>query len=139
MADSLATRPGISEQAASMATPRPTIAAIFSGAGPDGPLLSAAVDQVGQPDAFAAVQYADSLLGMDFMAGQGKQVDILFDDIDGTFPTACTASGVEQHPVLLADRTDFWNRLNGADFVIGVHNAHQRCVLPDGVFPLDRR
>lgn len=38
--------------------------------------------------------------------------------------------------MLLADRTDFWNRLNGADFVIGVHNAHQRCVLPDGVFHL---
>lgn len=107
MADSLATRPGISGTSGLDGNPQADNRRNIFGSGPMAPLLSAAVDQVGQTDAFAAVQCADSLLGMDFMAGQGKQVDILFDDIDGDVSYRLHCVGVEQHPVLLADRHRF--------------------------------
>lgn len=106
------------------------------GARPVAPFLGTAVNQVGQADALAAVQRANALLGMDFVAGQGERSMFCSTTLIGTLPTACTAVGVEQHAVFFAHGTDFGDRLNGADFIIGVHNADQRGILPNGVFHL---
>ena len=74
--------------------------------------------------------------GMDFVAGQGEQVNVLFDHVDRDIAYCLHRVGVEQHAVFFAHGTDFGDRLNGADFIIGVHNADQRGILPNGVFHL---
>ena len=41
---------------------------------------------------------------------------------------------VEKHAVLVADLTDFENRLNRADFVIHAHDGNERRIRADGGF-----
>ena len=41
---------------------------------------------------------------------------------------------VEKHAVLVADLTDFENRLNRADFVIHAHDGNERRIRTDGGF-----
>ena len=44
--------------------------------------------------------------------------------------------GVKQNAVLMADRADLRNRLNGADLVVGGHDRNKAGVLADRGFQL---
>ncbi len=40
---------------------------------------------------------------------------------------------MEDNLLLLGDLADFLNGLDGADFVVAVHDGHQDGIIPDGI------
>ena len=90
-------------------------------------------------DALADVKRADPLGRVDFMARKGKHVNVLLLDIDRHIADGLHRIGVEQNAFIAADFPDFRNRLDGADFVVRVHDGDQRRIRPNGLFNLLRR
>ena len=79
-----------------------------------------------------AVEHADALGAVEFVAGEGQHVDVLLLDVDGQMSRRLHGVGVEQDALLPADRADLRNGLDGADLVVGVHDGDQAGVGPDG-------
>ena len=56
--------------------------------------------------------------------------------LTGTLPTACVASVWNSTPLLFRDLADLRDRLDHADFVVGVHDADQDGLVGDRVLQL---
>jgi len=100
--------------------------------------LCAALDQILQPDSFVHIQQADALLRVKFMTGKRKQVNLLFMHVDRHVAGCLNRIRVKQNSMLVADVGKLVNRLDCTDFVICVHDGHERGIVPQGRFQLFR-
>ena len=66
------------------------------------------------------------------MGGQGQHVDALGVYVNGQVAHSLNGVGVEGNALFPAQGSNFSDRLDGADFVVGEHDGHQGGVLPDG-------
>src|SRR5579863_1526994 len=82
--------------------------------------------------AAANVERADSLRSINLVRGNGQQVDVVFLHVDGNFADSLHAIGCEEDAVLLGDFADFLDRVNDANFVVGIHDGDQNCFRRDG-------
>src|SRR6266851_2070894 len=105
----------------------------IQGAGTHAALVAAAVDDGGKLHAGIAaadVQSANALGPVNFVAAHGQQVDVVFLHIDGNLAHSLHAVHGEEDAVLLGKFADFRDRVNYANFVVGVHDGDQnRCGL----------
>ena len=106
------------------------------GAGAAVALLCAAVHELLQAHALADVQHADALGRMELVAGHAQHVDLHGLYVDLHAADGLHRVGVEEHAVLLADRGQLGDGLDGADLVVGGHDGHQRGVRADGCVQL---
>ncbi len=102
------------------------------------PLLCAAVHKILNGDAGTEVQCPHALWRVDLVSAEGEHVDILFLHVDVHVADGLHRIGVEQHAVLFADGADFRDGLDGADFVVGVHDGDQGGLIRNGGFQLIR-
>ena len=102
------------------------------GAGAVAGLLAAAVDQVLGPDALAAVQCAHALGAIELVGAHGQHIHAQLLDIHGNGTNGLHCIGVHPHAVLVGDLRNFLDGLDGADLVVGHHNADQRGIGTDG-------
>ena len=108
-------------------------------AAPLPPLLGTAMDQRSQRNTAPGVQHSHALGPMELMGGEGQQVHLHRLHIDGQVACRLDRVRVKQDPRLAADGADLGNGLDGADLVVGKHDAHQTSVRPDGIPDLLRR
>ena len=112
---------------------------VFRRAGSHAALVTAAIHLGGELDAripAADIQSADSLRAVDLVRRDRHQVDVVLDHIDGNLAERLHAIGVEQHAALVADLADLGDRLDHADFIVGVHDADQDRLVGDGIAKL---
>ena len=102
------------------------------GAGAVAGLLAAAVDQVLGPDALAAVQCAHALGAIELVGAHGQHIHTQLLDIHRNGANGLHRIGVHPHAVLVGDLRNFLDGLDGADLVVGHHNADQRGIGTDG-------
>ncbi len=102
------------------------------GAGAVAGLLAAAVDEVLGPDALAAVECTHTLGAVELVGAHGQHIhaQLLHIHRDGTH----SLNGIGVHPdaVLVGDLRDLLDGLDGADLVVGHHDADQCGVGTDG-------
>ena len=70
----------------------------------------------------ANIQATDSLRPVDFVCGEGEQVNIQLIHIQRDFPVGLDGITVEQDASLPADRTNFFHGLHDPDFIVGSHD-----------------
>ena len=107
-------------------------------AGPLAPLLSAALDDVGQRNTLTGVQQSHALGTVEFVGGQRQHIDVLCLHVN--VKVACRLYGVsvEQDAFLFAYCADLRNGHNGANLVVGIHNGNQTGILSDRICHLRR-
>ncbi len=96
--------------------------------------LTAAIDQILGPYALAAVQGAHALGAVELVGAHGQHIhaQLLHVHRDGTH--SLHGVGVHPHAMLVSDLGDFLDGLDGADLVVGHHDADQRGIGTDGSF-----
>ena len=94
-------------------------------------LLAAAVDEVLGPDALLAVQCAHALGAVELVGAHGQHIHAQLFDVhrDGTH--SLHRIGVHPDAVLVGDLRDLLDGLDGADLVVGHHDADQRGIGAD--------
>ncbi len=102
------------------------------GAGPLAPLLSAALDEVGQDDALFGVEDANALGTVELVGGEGQKINVVFLHVDGDVAHSLDRVGVEENAGPAADGADLPDGLDGADLVVGVHDGDQAGLRRDG-------
>ena len=105
-------------------------------AGTHAALVAAAVDDGGKLNARIAatdIQSANTLRSVDLVRGNGEKVDIVLLHIHGNLADCLHAVDGEDDAALLGDFADFRNRVDDADFIVGVHDTDQNCGGPDGL------
>ena len=90
-------------------------------------------EETEEPEAAAA---GDSDKGavpgtVEFMGGSGQHVNAHVLNINFDMSCRLYRVGVENHLPLPADLTDFLDRFNCTDFIVGKHNAYQCSIFPD--------
>src|SRR5258708_11562885 len=80
----------------------------------------------------ANIQGATTLGSVNLVPGDGHQVDVVLDHVHRNFTNRLHAVGVEQHAFALGQLADLGDRLQHADFVVGVHDADQDGLVRDG-------
>ena len=120
-------------------------------AGTETALMSPAVHLLGERDAgWAATdpESADAFGPVDFVSGEGQQVDGAAGDVDGEFAHGLGRVGVKEDAVFAAERADFADGLQGANFIVGRHDGDEErpgvfdgaaeIVEADAAFGIDR-
>jgi hypothetical protein len=90
--------------------------------------VASAVDLLGDLDAGVAaanVEGADSLGTVDLVAGDGHEVDVVGDDVDGDLADGLNGVAMEEDTLLMAELADGLDGLDDADFVVGVHDGDE--------------
>ncbi len=80
----------------------------------------------------ANIQRAHALGPIHFVPTERQQVDVVLDHIHRHFAYGLRGVGVQQDALGLGDLADLGNRLDDADFVVGVHDADQNRLVGDG-------
>ena len=106
------------------------------GAGNQAALLTAAVYQRLKGDALLHIQNAGAARTAELMAGQGQHIDAHFLHVDVHVADCLNRVGVELSANRMCQLSDFLDRLNGADLVVGRHNGNQCGVLGKLCFKL---
>ena len=107
---------------------------IFSASAAVG-LVVGAVNELGQPDAGADVERADTFGRVEFVPRHRQEVYPQLVHAHPHLAHRLCRVGVHQRAVPVGDGRDFGNRLDGADLVVGVHDGHQDSIGCDD--PLD--
>src|ERR1700722_1683348 len=110
------------------------------GAGTAIAFVMAAVKNGSDRHAGAQVQSADALGPVKFVSGDGKQIDAEAVDIDGEFAGGLHGVGVEEDSGGARDLADFFDGLNGAELVVGMHDGDERGIVAHGaanIFGID--
>ena len=81
------------------------------------------VEKLTQTRSATDVKSADSLGRIQLVAREGEQIDLERVDIDGDFSCGLHGVGVEVDVSFLGDAADFLERLDGAKFIVGVHDG----------------
>lgn len=93
--------------------------------------VAASVLAGGEVDALADVEHADALRGVQLVAGDCVEIDVL--EIDGDFAGGLDAIGMEERAGGVRDFGHRFDVLDGAELVVGVHDGDERGVGADGV------
>src|SRR6185437_8521047 len=93
------------------------------GAGPDAELLAAAMDDRFQGVAVAHDERADALGGTDLVAGDGKESDGNFREVDRNLAERLNGVRVERDSCLATSCRELRDRLDGPDLVVHPHHA----------------
>ena len=75
---------------------------------------------------------------MEFVSGRRQHIDVLRFHIERDMPYRLHRIGVEEHPALATDRAELFDRLDGADLVIGGHDSDKTGIVVDRFFQLLR-
>ena len=97
----------------------------------------AAVEKLAQARAAANVERADALGRVEFVAGEGEQIDLQRVHVERNFPGGLHGVGVEIDVGFGGDAADFFERLDGAELVVGVHDGDENGFGADGVAQFD--
>jgi hypothetical protein len=81
----------------------------------------------------ANVEGSRPLRTVDLVAGQREKIDPEFIDPDWDLADALDSIGVQEDPLRSGDRTDLLKRLDGPDFVVGVHDGDEEGLCRDGL------
>jgi len=95
------------------------------GARAEAALVMAAVEKLAEARAALDEKSADALGRVELVAGDGKEIELKRFDVDGDFPGGLYGIGVEVDVGFGGDTADFGERLNGAEFVVGVHHGDE--------------
>ena len=95
-------------------------------------LLTAAIDQVLGPYALTAVQCTHALGAIELVGAHGQHIHAQLLHIHGDGTHSLHRVGVHPHAMLVGDFGDLLDGLDGADLVVGHHNADQCGVGTDG-------
>ena len=106
------------------------------GAGTAALFLTAAGDQLVQQDALADIDGAHALGGVDLVAGNGQNIDVHGLDVHRHMAVSLDGVGVEDDALFAAQLADLGDGVDGADLVVGEHDAHHGGVGTDGSFQL---
>ena len=93
-------------------------------------LMSRTVNQRLQLDAAPEKKRTDALGGIELVPGQAQEIDAQNGDPCRNLADCLRGVGMEKDRALPRDAPDLGERLNGADFVVGVHNANSSSVAP---------
>src|SRR5204863_2623295 len=96
-------------------------------AGAETALVMAAIEKLAQTRSTADIERADSLGRIQFVAGNRKQIHLERVDVDGNFSGGLHGVGMEVDVGFFSDAADFFERLDGAKLVIGVHDGDENC------------
>src|SRR5712664_3263595 len=94
-------------------------------AGTEAALVMSAVEKLAQKGSATNVQSADALGRIQFMSGNREQIHVERVDVDGNFTRGLHSVGVEINVGFLGDAADFLEWLDGAEFVVGVHDGDE--------------
>ena len=97
-------------------------------------LLTAAIDQVLGPYALAAIQGTHALGAVELVGAHGQHIHAQLLDVHGDGTHSLNRIGVHPDAVLVGDLSDLLDGLDGADLVVGHHDADQRGIGTDGSF-----
>ena len=102
-------------------------------------LLGAPFNEGGEGNALADIEGAHPFGAVEFMAGEGEHVDVLFLDIDVYMTDRLNRVGMENNAFLPAHRAYLGDGLNAAYLIVGVHDGHEASVLADSIGDLPSR
>ena len=87
------------------------------------------------PDLYAGadIKESDSLRSVYLMGAGAHHVNMIFVHINGHMAVCLHRICVEGDPVLLCDFTDFPDRLDDTDLVIGKHDGNQNGIRTNGI------
>src|SRR6266446_7706554 len=95
-------------------------------------LMAGTVNQGFQLDTAPYIERADALGGVELVAGDGEQIDAELVDFGRDLSDRLRRVGVKANSVLPRDGADFLDRLDGADLVVGMHDAYQDRLRSNG-------
>ena len=70
------------------------------------------------------------------MCGEREHINVIACDIDRDMTHRLNGISVEDDSLVTAYLTDFTDRLNRSDLVVGIHYCNQGCILADGILNL---
>ena len=94
-------------------------------------LPGCAVDEVLGPDTLAAVQRAHALGAVELVSAHGQHIHAQLLDVHGDGTHSLNRIGVHPDAVLVGDLSDLLDGLDGADLVVGHHDADEGGVGAD--------
>src|SRR5215470_12113543 len=95
--------------------------------------MMASVEKLAKTRTAANVESADPFGRVKLVAGDGEEVDAQGVDVERNFSSRLHGVGVKENIVLRSDAADFFERLDGAEFVVGVHHGDQCGLRADGI------
>lgn len=95
------------------------------GAGAQAPLLAAAIEQGGEGVAAPYHQGTNPLGAVEFVGGEGQEGNAPGVKLQGDFAHGLGGVAEEGDTVALGDGGDLWDRVDGADFIVGGHHRQQ--------------
>src|SRR5260370_39959811 len=105
-------------------------------AGTKAALVMTAVKKLAQTCSATNVQSADALGRIQFMSGNREQIDLELVDVDRDFSRGLHGVSVEVDVGFLGEVADLFERLDGAELVVGVHDGDENGFGPDGATQL---
>src|SRR2546430_1096606 len=103
--------------------------------------MVAAVKELLQARATADIKRADTLGRVELVAGKREQIELKLIHVDGKLPSRLHSVGMEINVGILGNAADFFDRLDGAQLVVGVHDGDERGFLANRaaqVFKVDQ-
>src|SRR4029077_11942844 len=94
-------------------------------AGTETALVMTAIEKLAKTGAAADVKCADPFWCVKLVAGDGEKIHSESINIQRNFSGGLHGIGVKENVVLRGDAADFFEGLNRAEFVVGVHNGDQ--------------
>src|SRR3954454_5422415 len=94
-------------------------------AGASSALMPCPMDQRFKLNTAAKIQGADALGRVKLMASNREQIDAELVDARWNFSDRLCCVGMEQNLMLARDHTDFRDRLDRTDFIVGMHDADE--------------
>ena len=79
------------------------------------------------------VQRSHALRPVDFVRAHRHQIDVVLYDVDRNLAHGLHPVGMEQDAFLMRDFADFADRLDHADFVVGIHERNQDRLVRDRI------
>lgn len=95
-------------------------------------LMMAAKEKLAKVSAALDVNGADTLWGVQLVARERKKIKVERFDVDGNLAGGLHGIGVKTNSAFTGDAADLLERLNCAEFVVGVHHGDQNCLWPHG-------
>ncbi len=95
-----------------------------------------AVEKLAQTGSATNVQRANALGRIQFMSGEREQVHLERLDVDGNFTCGLHSVGVKVDVGFFGEAADFFERLDRAELIVGVHDGDENGFRADGATQL---
>src|SRR6478672_3016872 len=95
--------------------------------------MVAAVEKLAQASAASDVESARSFGCVELVAGDGQKIDVEHVDVEWNFSGRLYGVDVKKDIVLRCDLADLFERLDGAQFVVGVHDGDECGLRSNGI------